>query len=471
MLFNSYIFIFIFLPFTLVGFYSLTNRRLQLSFLLAASIGFYCYWSTKLVFFLILTVVLDFYVAKAISTTFDQKKKKLLLLLSVCTNLAILGFFKYYNLFADSFNNAAEITGHNPHFLPVLNVILPIGISFYTFQSMSYVIDVYRKTSDAHSNLLSFASYVTLFPHQISGPLVRHNKIIPQLESPQTYVFHTDNFWRGCYFFVLGLSKKILIADLLALIVAPLVSNMSAASNLESILAILGYTMQLYFDFSGYSDMAVGLGLMLNIQFPQNFNSPYKARSITEFWKKWHISLSTWLRDYLYISLGGNRTTKFKTYRNLLLTMTIGGLWHGGSWTFVVWGFLHGLALSFERFLRNRKIDLLKYSSLKWLATFSLVSLGWIIFRSPDFLTCGLWMKKVFLLNSNLTWDLVSLPERYKDRFFIALGVALVAAFFFRNTWQMKLKPTLTNALTLGFLFALCLMYMGDESPFLYFQF
>jgi alginate O-acetyltransferase complex protein AlgI len=336
---------------------------------------------------------------------------------------------------------------------------------------MSYVIDVYRGTSNAHGKLLPFAGYVTLFPHQISGPLVRHNLIVPQLECQKTYFFQSENFWKGTGFFILGLSKKILIADLLALIVSPLVTNMRLASNMEAWLAMLGYTFQLYFDFSGYSDMAVGLGLMMNIQFPQNFNSPYKSQSITEFWQRWHISLSSWLRDYLYISLGGNRNGSFNTYRNLLITMTIGGLWHGGSWTFALWGFFHGSLLMIERLFKNRGWVVIKNRFLKTLSTFALVSIGWIFFRAPDFSIAKLWLKKVFFLTPKISYDIISLPERYKDRFFIALGFAFIAVFFCKNTWQKELNPNLGNAFILGFLFALCLMYMGDESPFLYFQF
>jgi len=266
--------------------------------------------------------------------------------------------------------------------------------------------------------------------------------------------------------------KKLLIADLLATIVSPLVTNMAASSNLEAILAMIAYSMQLYFDFSGYSDMAVGLGLMMNIQFPQNFNSPYKALSITEFWQRWHISLSTWLRDYLYISLGGNRRGRWTTYRNLLLTMAIGGLWHGGSWTFALWGLFHGILLVIEKFFREKKWQLLRFKSLKLLATFFLVNIGWIFFRSPNFKTIGIWFQKIFLFNSEkLTWDLISLPERFKDRFFASLIIGLLLTFLAKNTWEIRFKPSTLNAALLGILFALCLMFMGDESPFLYFQF
>jgi alginate O-acetyltransferase complex protein AlgI len=465
MLFNSYLFIFCFLPLTLLGYYLISNRTLQLSFLLCASVFFYAYWSTKYVFFLILTVCLDFFVAKAIYQTQNQRKKNWLLFASMGINLSVLCFFKYYNMLAGTINEVSQ------NLLPIYSIVLPIGISFYTFQSMSYVIDVYRGTSNAHGKLLPFAGYVTLFPHQISGPLVRHNLIVPQLECQKTYFFQSENFWKGTGFFILGLSKKILIADLLALIVSPLVTNMRLASNMEAWLAMLGYTFQLYFDFSGYSDMAVGLGLMMNIQFPQNFNSPYKSQSITEFWQRWHISLSSWLRDYLYISLGGNRNGSFNTYRNLLITMTIGGLWHGGSWTFALWGFFHGSLLMIERLFKNRGWVVIKNRFLKTLSTFALVSIGWIFFRAPDFSIAKLWLKKVFFLTPKISYDIISLPERYKDRFFIALGFAFIAVFFCKNTWQKELNPNLGNAFILGFLFALCLMYMGDESPFLYFQF
>ena len=246
MLFNSYIFIFVFLPLTLLGYYGIRKKIAQQWFLLASSVVFYCYWSTTYVFLLFFTVILDFYIARAIYHAQTQKQRKILLLTSVISNLTILGFFKYYNFFADSVNGLAKVSGAGEASLPSLHLILPIGISFYTFQSMCYVLDVYRRTSDAHANLLSFAGYVTLFPHQISGPLVRHNKIVPQLEAESTYKFNSENFWRGCYFFIFGLAKKMLVADLIARVVDPLVHNMPTASNLEAILAMIGYTFQLY---------------------------------------------------------------------------------------------------------------------------------------------------------------------------------------------------------------------------------
>lgn len=473
MLFNSYAFIFLYLPIVLLGFYLITSKRLQLWFLFLSSVVFYCYWSKTYVFLLLFTVVLDFYIARWISLTENAKKRKALLISSVVINLGILGFFKYYNFFAVTVEDTIRSFGGSQALLPHLNLILPIGISFYTFQSMSYVIDVYRRTSDSHANLLSFAGYVTLFPHQISGPLVRHNFIVPQLESARTYFFQSENFWRGCFFFVLGLSKKVLIADRIALVVDPLINNIAQASNAEGLLAMLGYTTQLYFDFSGYSDMAVGLGLMMNIQFPQNFNSPYKATSITDFWQRWHITLSAWLKDYLYISLGGNRGSRLKTYRNLLLTMVIGGFWHGANWTFIVWGFIHGFVLLVERFCKDRAVDLLKFKFIKWLLTFALVNVAWIFFRAKDLHEAGVWLKKVFFINAGqpATWDVMHIATRDKDRFFVCLGLGLLMALLGKNSWQIKFKPHWVRSLILAFLFVLCLGFMGEESAFLYFQF
>lgn len=470
MLFNSYAFIFLFLPFVLFGYYWIKNKNLQLWFLFLSSVFFYCYWSTVYVFLLLFTVVLDFFLAKVIYNTRSHKNRKLLLLVSVITNLTILGFFKYYNFFADSLNGALQSVGLGTS-LPILHLVLPIGISFYTFQSMSYVIDVYRKASDAHAHLLEFAGYVTLFPHQISGPLVRHNYIVPQLESADTYVFDADNFWRGCCFFILGLSKKLLIADRIAIVVDPLIGNMGAVSNFEAVLAMVGYTIQLYFDFSGYSDMAVGLGLMMNIRFPANFKSPYKSTSITEFWQRWHITLSSWLRDYLYISLGGNRVGKFKTYRNLMLTMAIGGLWHGANWTYVVWGVFHGSMLAIERFFVDRGWDVLKNKYLKGVVTFVLVCVAWVFFRSPNFTVASLWLQKAFFLIGDRSMEIYHIPTNHKDRFFIALGLGMILAFFTKNTWERQYKPSLLKALGLALLLFVCLSYMGEESPFLYFQF
>ncbi|MCB9072189.1 MAG: MBOAT family protein [Bdellovibrionaceae bacterium] len=470
MLFNSYIFIFVFLPIVLAGFYFIHNKRIQLPYLFLCSIFFYAYWSKTFVFLLLFTVILDFYFARTIFISQNQRLRKFLLILSITINFSVLGFFKYYDFFATSINDTLSFVHQKP-LVPLLHLILPIGISFYTFQSMSYVIDVYRRTSSAHAGLLEFASYVTFFPHQISGPLVRHNVIVPQLENASTYVYHSDHFWRGLYFFIFGLSKKVLIADRIAPAIDPIILNMANASNLEAWLAMLGYSMQLYFDFSGYSDMAVGLGLLMNIQFPQNFNSPYKSTSVTEFWRRWHITLSSWLRDYLYISLGGNRRGHYRTYINLFLTMLIGGLWHGANWTFVAWGFLHGSALVAEKSLKPYLGFLFRIRFVSWLSTFFFTCLAWIFFRSPNFTIASIWLKKIFFINYDISMKLFYLLTKYKDRFYFALGLACILAFFSKNTWENDFPPSLKRAALLALLFVICLTYLGQESPFLYFQF
>lgn len=470
MLFNSFQFIFVFLPIALLGYYLIGNKRFQLIFLFSASLFFYAYWSHTHVFLLLFTVVLDFYIGQLLFKCQDDRKRKALLLTSVIANLSVLGFFKYYNFFIGSVNGALSYFGSNTG-LPHLDLVLPIGISFYTFQSMSYVIDVYRRSASSHGSLLEFSSYVTLFPHQISGPLVRHNTIVPQLESAKTYIFSNSNFWKGICFFVFGLSKKMLIADRVAEAIDPIIANIPVASNLEAFFAMLGYTVQLYFDFSGYSDMAVGLGLMMNIQFPANFNSPYKSRSITEFWKRWHITLSSWLRDYLYISLGGNRKGTLFTYRNLLLTMAIGGLWHGANWTFVVWGVMHGGALALERLCKDRNIDLIKFSPLKWAFTFLFISVAWVFFRANSLHDASMWLAKVFSWQGSYDTGITLMPIKYRDKFYSICLIGLVSSMWAKNTWQMKFKPSLSMAGIVALLFVICLMYMGEQSPFLYFQF
>lgn len=462
MLFNSYVFLFVFLPVVIAGYYALPTAKWQLGFLLLMSLAFYAYWSIPYVFLLIAVVVLDFWLAAAIHRSSNSARRRSLLILSLVLNLGLLFFFKYAGLLAQTINYIAPV-------IPVVSLVLPIGLSFYTFQSLSYVIDVYRRQSAAHPSLLAYSTYVTMFPHQISGPLVRHNTIIPQLEDAATYRIQTDNLWRGAFFFVTGLGKKILIADFISRGINPIITNMATASNSEAWLAMVGYTLQLYFDFSGYSDMATGLCLMLNIRLPQNFDSPYKSASITEFWQRWHMTLSAWLRDYLYISLGGNRGSKLATYRNLMITMALGGLWHGATWMFALWGIYHGLLLSIERAAGIGRTA--KFRKARIAFTFILVALGWILFRAPDLTTTSLWYQKIFFLNGSLSFDLLSIPVKHRDRFGIAFLIGLGVVFAARNTWRTSFIPSYRNVFLLVLLFALCLPFLADESPFLYFQF
>lgn len=470
MLFNSFEFIFLFLPVVLFLYYSLRNHRHKLILLLISSYFFYGYWNYKFVSLLLLSTTLDFYLGLAIHNAKTELLRKRLLILSVITNLGILGFFKYFNFFVDNFYELSSLITNDSRRTFFLDIVLPVGISFYTFQSMSYTIDIYYRHTEPHRDFFAFAAYVALFPQLVAGPIVRHSDLVYQLEDPKKGFFNAENFSKGIILFIVGLSKKIILADLLAAAVDPALVGLQNLSTLEAWLCTAGYTLQLYFDFSGYSDMAIGLGLMMNYDFPRNFNSPYKSRSITEFWQRWHISLSTWLRDYLYIPLGGNRFGIFKTYRNLFMTMLLGGFWHGAQWVYVVWGAYHGILLAIERALKG-KIKI-RYESLKLPLTFLLVMIGWVFFRSPDMHFAGEWLGKMFLPPYEFTF--FNLESKTRDKFIPTLIIGFIIVFCAKNTSEFDLhhlsrKPGF--AVLMALLFCICLAFFSKNSPFLYFQF
>jgi alginate O-acetyltransferase complex protein AlgI len=299
------------------------------------------------------------------------------LLLGVAVDLAVLGYFKYANFGVASLDALMVKFGLEPFILT--HILLPIGISFYTFESISYIIDVYRGDTPATRNLVDFAAFVAIFPHLIAGPVLRFRDLVDQFNN-RTHTL--DKFSEGCTRFMQGFVKKVFIADTLAAVADHCFALQNPTTG-DAWLGALAYTAQLYFDFSGYSDMAIGLGLMMGFRFMENFNQPYISQSITEFWRRWHISLSTWLRDYLYITLGGNRGGTLSTYRNLFLTMLLGGLWHGANWTYIVWGAWHGLWLAIERLLGINAAPK-RFNPVKWFFTFLLVVIGWVIFRADN---------------------------------------------------------------------------------------
>ena len=348
MLFNSYEFIFLFLPLCLLLWWQPGWRAPQrLGFLVLASYLFYGWWDYRFVPLLLLSTLVDYRVGRYLSRAQNPSGRILALMLSLAVNLGLLGFFKYSGFLASSLNAVvAGFSGAQP--LPVWDIVLPVGISFYTFQTLSYTIDIYRGQARPADSFLQFAAYVSLFPQLIAGPIVRYGQLQAQLCS---LARHPDwqQMARGLFFFVAGLSQKLLLADLIAARVNPLLADYQSLRLCGSWFAMLGYSCQLYFDFAGYSNMAVGLGLMLGLELPQNFASPYQSRNIAEFWRRWHITLSTWLRDYLFIPLGGSRLGSWVTLRNLILVMFLGGLWHGAGWTFVLWGLYHGVLLTLHR--------------------------------------------------------------------------------------------------------------------------
>ena len=351
MIFNSGVFLWLFLVFVFV--YMLLGKKTTLRLLFVTAFSYYFYYKSSGIYFFLLAVVTisDFLIAKAIYKVqqkhdemgnFRNNKGKLLLTLSLLIDLGLLGYFKYTNFFGTLF---ANITGNN---FEMLDIFLPVGISFFTFQSLSYIIDVYRGTLKPLNNILDYAFYVSFFPQLVAGPIVRARDFIPQIRKPLEIT--KEMFGTGVFFIVGGLFKKAVISDYISInFVERVFEQPSLYSGFENLMGAYGYTLQIYCDFSGYSDMAIGIALLLGFKFPINFNAPYKSSSITEFWHRWHISLSSWLKDYLYISLGGNRKGKIRQYINLMITMLLGGLWHGASFNFVIWGGFHGILLIIDK--------------------------------------------------------------------------------------------------------------------------
>jgi D-alanyl-lipoteichoic acid acyltransferase DltB (MBOAT superfamily) len=396
MLFNSSVFIFAFLPLTVLGYYLLNGWgkwRSATAWLVAASAVFYGWFSIPYLAMLVVLTLFNYGVGVALSRDFSEgRQRPALLTAAICVDLAVLAYFKYTNFFIQ---NANELFGAD---FGLQTILLPIGISFFTFQKIAYLVDAYRGEAKEY-DLLDFALFVMFFPQLIAGPIVHHNEVIPQFRDKLSRAFNAENLAGGLALFTIGLCKKCLIADTLVRWSDPIYASVAggaAPTIFESWTAALSFTFQIYFDFSGYTDMALGIALMMGIRLPLNFNSPYKATSIIDFWRRWHITLSRFLRDYVYIPLGGNRKGPSRRYVNLLLTMLIGGLWHGAAWTFVIWGGLHGLFLMINHGWRHAK------ERFGWrgqagafhiwtarLLTFFVVVVAWVFFRAETFHTAA----------------------------------------------------------------------------------
>ncbi len=394
MLFNSYEFLLIFLPLTAAGFFALSAGgylRSAATWLALASIVFYGYWSPNYVLLLLASIGGNLVAARAVlryrtSQRFSTAKRALAL--AVIANLGALGYFKYANFFVDSLNFVAHTQ------LTLAHVVLPIGISFFTFTQIAFLVDTYQGKVQ-ESRVMPYVLFVTYFPHLIAGPVLHHAEMMPQFARDETYRFRLDNFLIGSGYFLIGLFKKVVLADGIQPYVGPVFEADPAypLSAMEAWGGVLAYTLQIYFDFSGYSDMAIGLAKICNVDLPLNFNSPYKATSITDFWRRWHMTLSRFLRDYLYIPLGGNRKGVFSRYLNLMITMLLGGLWHGAGWTFVIWGGLHGLYLVINHGWQALRVRLLGHDlvrstrlgrALGVLTTFLFVVIAWVFFRATS---------------------------------------------------------------------------------------
>ncbi|CAG5067791.1 Peptidoglycan O-acetyltransferase [Dyadobacter sp. CECT 9623] len=384
MLFNSIEFI-VFFTIVFVLYWFVLNRHLkaQNAFLLVVSYFFYGWWDWRFLLLIFTSSSIDYFLGHQIWKTQNPVLRKRLVLVSIVFNLCFLGFFKYFNFFVDSF--IGMLTEMNvPINVYTLHIILPVGISFYTFQSLSYTIDIYKKKLEPSHNILNFFAFVSFFPQLVAGPIERAEHLLPQFFQKRKfdYAFAAS----GGRLILKGFFKKIVIADSLAILVDTVYNNPEAYTGFPMVVATIFFTFQIYCDFSGYSDIAIGTARLLGFDMRPNFASPYFSRSLTEFWRRWHISLSTWFRDYLYIPLGGNRTSTFNANRNLLITFTLSGLWHGANWTYVIWGFVHGLGLIVEKTFNIQKADSASVlvNAMRMILTLVFVAFAWIFFRSNN---------------------------------------------------------------------------------------
>ncbi|MFT4540655.1 MAG: alginate O-acetyltransferase complex protein AlgI [Planctomycetota bacterium] len=471
MVFTSQIFLFYFLPLALLGYYALPQRWRNL-FLTLASYVFYGWWSPWFVTLMLASTVVDWFCGVAITAPdAAPASRKRAVTISVVTNLALLGFFKYFMFAQENINRLMEVFGSDSHF--TLTVILPVGISFYSFQSMSYSIDLYQGTAKRARSFRDFACYVSMFPQLVAGPIVRYHDIATQLDDrPQ----HGELFYRGALNFMIGFAKKILIANTLGE-----VSDLAlAAESLPAHVAwfgILAQGLQLYFDFSGYSDMAIGLGQMFGFVMPLNFFAPYRALSMSEFWTRWHISLSNWLRDYVYIPLGGNRGSAWFTNKNLMITMFLGGLWHGAAWTFIAWGVCHGLVLVTERLLGEDSWYARLPDPLRMFRSAMYFSFSLVLWRVPDLGTAAQYYSALVLGVDASTGDAaqgaVMAARVYQPAYVFVMLIAVGITWLSPLHWIKRVESS--TALTLAtfalFLLSIVAMYSQAENPFLYFRF
>lgn len=390
MVFSSTLFLFVFLAVFLV-IYHLTPARLKNIVLLVASLAFYAWGAPKFLFILLASLVLNFYIVRSMSR--QEQRRKVGLVLSLILNLGLLAYFKYANFFVDNLNHLLSAANLKP--VPWMEVALPIGISFFTFQSLTYTIDVYRRVHAPLRHLHDYLLYILMFPQLIAGPIVRFNTIADDIVD-RRHNDTIDNKLYGMYRFALGLAKKVLIANILGAQVDQFYAlPHEQVTGTIARIAALAYSFQIYFDFSGYSDMAIGLGYLLGFKFPENFDNPYTSQSVSEFWRRWHMTLGAWLKDYLYIPLGGNRKGTARTYFNLAVVFLVCGIWHGAGWNFLVWGIWHGLFIISDKLFLNRLLSKTP-KLLRVLLTFTVVTIGWIFFRNDLFGDAVFYIGKLF---------------------------------------------------------------------------
>ncbi len=480
MLFNSYEFIFIFLPITFFLYFYLhsnVSEKASKIFLVLASLFFYSWWSIIYLPILVGSIIFNFLLGNRLSNGADNQK--ITLLFGIIVNLTLLGYFKYSDFFIENINYAFDST------IGLLHLTLPLAISFFTFQQIAFLVDSYKKEAQNH-DFLNYSVFVTFFPQLIAGPIVHHKEMMPQFADHENKSINHHNIAKGLFVFSIGLFKKVVIADGFALWANSGFDVAQKLSLVEAWITSLAYTFQLYFDFSGYADMAIGIALLFNIKLPINFNSPYKATDIQQFWQRWHITLSRFLKDYIYIPLGGNRAGNFQTYNNLMITFILGGIWHGAGWTFLFWGILHGLALVIHRLWSRVGIKLWRW--LAWLITFNFVNIAWVFFRAKE------WDDAFKVLGSMFSLDYVVLPsqlasslsflresvvfgkfenmiDRGQAMAFVVLGFIIVLGY--KNSMEKleRFELTTKTALISSLMFISAVLSLSKMSEFLYFNF
>lgn len=486
MLFNSYIFIFVFLPITFFAYFYLASKRLIVgakAFLVFASLFFYSWWNIIYLPLILSSILFNFSIGASLSKDMYLKiSKKVILIFGIISNLILLGYFKYTDFFI---SNTNLIFNSN---IDLLHIVLPLGISFFTFTQIAYIVDAYRGEVK-EMDYLSYSLFVTFFPHLLAGPILHHKEIMPQFNRARNFVKNYSNISMGVFLFSMGLFKKVIIADTFAVWATNGFDNAEVLTFFEAWATSLSYTFQLYFDFSGYTDMAIGIALLFNIKFPINFNSPYKAMDIQDFWRRWHITLSRFLRDYIYIPLGGNRKGEIRTYSNLMTTFILGGIWHGAGWTFVFWGFLHGGALVIHRLWKSFGFGM--NNILAWFITFNFINITWIFFRAKSFDNATKVLSGMVGLNgvvlSEKNENILSFLHSYNwitfgevtqhigdgVKVLIWIIIAFIIVLFFKNSTQKldNFKFNYIAILVSTILFVGGILSLNKVSEFLYFNF
>lgn len=469
MLFSSMTFVFIFLPIVLL-LYLVTKKELHNPILLIASIIFYAWGEPKYLAIMLVTILINY--VGAITIDKFKSHKKLILVATIITNLAFLIYFKYFNFIIDNINNLFHSHIH------ALNIVMPIGISFYTFQALSYVVDVYKGECKVQKDIYKLALYICLFPQLIAGPIVKYHDVAEQIDSREVKF---ENVTTGVKRFIIGLSKKMLIANTMGTIVDKIfIQDPHTFTHLTAWLGAMAYTFQLYFDFSGYSDMAIGLGLIFGFKFLENFNYPYISKSITEFWRRWHISLSTWFKQYVYIPLGGNRTGKIKTLRNLGIIFLLTGIWHGAAWNFVVWGLWHGFFIIIEKIINIKELEQ-KYNkwwqkSIMHIYCILAFTIGWVIFRAENMTYAWQYIMNMFGLlkidKSDILYNYSYYIQSTEILMYIVAIICSVPLFSKMLEIKNKIGKTLLNIwLLVLFLLSTTLIAADTYNPFIYFRF